>query len=59
MRNEYKVKVNDLISAVEGKVKLIDYMIDGTKQANPREAKQYIREALNGLSKIQEIISIS
>ena len=59
MRNEYKEKANDLISAVEGRIKLINYMIEGKKQANPAEAQQYIREALNGLSKIQEIISIS
>jgi hypothetical protein len=59
MRQEYKVKVNDLISSVEGRIKLINYMIDGTKQANPAEAKQYIREALNGLKKIEELISIS
>jgi len=59
MRQEYKVKANDLISAVEGRVKLINYMIDGTKQANPKEAQQYIREIQNGLQKLEELISIS
>jgi hypothetical protein len=59
MRNEYKQKANNLISSVEGRIKLINYMIEGTKQPNQAEAKQYIREALNGLKKIEELISIS
>jgi hypothetical protein len=59
MRNEYKQKANNLISSVEGRIKLINYMIEGKKQPNQVEAKQYIREALNGLKKIEELISIS
>lgn len=59
MRQEYKLKVDDLISSVEGRIKLINYMIDGVKQPNPAEAKQYIKEALNGLKKIQELVNFS
>lgn len=59
MRDAYKSKINDLISQVEGRIKLVEYMIDGTKQANVAEAKQYIAEAKNGLKKIEELVSIS
>lgn len=59
MRDAYKAKANDLISQVSGRIKLVNYMLDGTKQANPAEAKQYIQDALNGLKKIEELISIS
>ena len=38
---------------------LIDKMIDGQKQANPLEAKQYIKEINKGLEQIEEFISIS
>jgi hypothetical protein len=34
-------------------------MVDGVKQPNPDEAKQYLREILNGLEKIEELVSIS
>ena len=47
MRDAYKSKINDLISSVEGRIKLVEYMIDGTKQANVNEAKRYIEEAKN------------
>lgn len=59
MKNEYKQKANDLITLIEGRIKLINYMVDGTKQPNTAEAQLYIREALNGLKKIEELISIS
>ena len=59
MKPLYKDRANDLLQSVEGKIKLINYMIDGTKQPNPAEAKMYIKEILDKLDKIGEIISIS
>lgn len=59
MKPEYKNKVSDLISALETRVQLLDKMIDGTKQPNIVEAKQYIKEIENGLNLIGEFISIS
>lgn len=59
MRPEYKLKVNDLISLVESRVKVIEQMIDGSVKSNPQEAKQYILEIKNGLAKIEEMVSIS
>jgi hypothetical protein len=59
MKPEYKVKVNDVITAVQARVRLIDKMIDGQKKADPREAKIFIKEIENGLEKIAEFISIS
>ena len=59
MKVQYRDRVNDLLQSVEGKIKLIEYMIDGRKQANPAEAKSYIKQALINLKKIEEIVSIS
>ena len=59
MKPLYKLKVEDLITAVEARVRLLDKMIDGTKKADTREAKMYIKEIENGLEKISEFVSIS
>jgi len=55
----YKQKIVDLVNSIQGRVVLIDKMIDGQKQANPVEAKQYIKEINKGLEQIEEFISIS
>ena len=59
MKNAYKVKIDDLISSVDGRLKLIEAMMSGQKRADPTEASQYLRESRNGLEKIKEFISIS
>ena len=59
MKDVYKQKIVDLLNSINGRVVLIDKMIDGQKQANPQEAKQYIREIQKGLEQIDEFISIS
>jgi hypothetical protein len=59
MKEVYKQKITDLVAACEGRVQLIEKMVDGVKQPNPDEAKQYLREILNGLEKIEELVSIS
>ena len=59
MKDVYKQKIVDLVNSIQGRVVLIDKMIDGQKQANPQEAKQYIREIQKGLEQIDEFISIS
>jgi len=59
MKDVYKQKIVDLINSINGRVVLIDKMIDGQKQPNPQEAKQYIREIQKGLEQIDEFISIS
>ena len=59
MKDAYKQKIVDLVNSIHGKVVLIDKMIDGQKQPNPLEAKQYIREINKGLEQIEEFISIS
>jgi len=55
----YKQKIVDLVNSIQGRVVLIDKMIDGQKQPNPQEAKQYIKEINKGLEQIEEFISIS
>ncbi len=59
MKDVYKQKIVDLVNSIQGRVVLIDKMIDGQKQPNPVEAKQYIREINKGLEQIEEFISIS
>jgi|LauGreDrversion4_2_1035121.scaffolds.fasta_scaffold25122_7 CHASE3 domain sensor protein len=59
MKDAYKQKIVDLVNSIQGRVVLIDKMIDGQKQANPQEAKQYIKEINRGLEQIEEFISIS
>jgi hypothetical protein len=59
MKDVYKQKIVDLVNSIQGRVVLIDKMIDGQKQANPQEAKQYIKEINKGLEQIEEFISIS
>jgi DNA-binding FrmR family transcriptional regulator len=59
MKDVYKQKIVDLLNSIQGRVVLIDKMIDGQKQANPQEAKQYIKEINKGLEQIEEFISIS
>ena len=59
MKDVYKQKIVDLVNSIQGRVVLIDKMIDGQKQPNPQEAKQYIKEINRGLEQIEEFISIS
>lgn len=59
MKNAYKVKVNDLITSCDGRLKLIEAMMNGTKRADSNEAAQYLREIRTGLTRIEEFISIS
>lgn len=59
MKQPYKEKIGNLIEACEGRVNLINKMIEGTKQANPQEAQLYLKEIINGLQKIQELVDIS
>jgi len=49
----------DMIDGVNGRVKLIDRMIDGTKRSDPAEAKRYLNDIKTQLEKISELVSIS
>jgi len=59
MRDLYKQKTQDMLSSIDGKLKIIEGMIDGTKQANPTDAKRYLHEIANSIDKVREMISIS
>lgn len=59
MKEVYKRKAEDLIAATEGRVKLVQMMMEGRKAANQKEAEGYLREVMNGLDKLNELISIS
>jgi hypothetical protein len=59
MKDVYKQKIGDTISSVEQRVKIIHAMIVGERQADPKQAEQYLREIQKGLETIQEIVDIS
>jgi len=59
MKEAYKQRVYDYITAVESRINLIDKMVDGIKKSDPKEAKRYIRESNKALNELREIISIS
>lgn len=59
MQQPYKDKISNIIESCEGRIRLLDYMIDGTKKADTQEAKRYIREVQKGLEQVQELVSVS
>ena len=59
MKEEYKQRVYDHISSIEGRITLVEKMIEGSKRSDPREAKQYLSEAKTALSRLNDIVSIS
>jgi hypothetical protein len=59
MRPEYKEKTKDFISGVNSRLKTVEGMLNGTRQVDEQLAKRYIKEALNGLEKIEGIVDIS
>ncbi len=59
MKNIYKVKVNDIIEGCAHRVKIIESMINGSKESDPAEATQYLKEIKKGLEEVKEFVSIS
>jgi hypothetical protein len=59
MKEVYKQKIDDIMVSVEGRVMLLEKMINGEKRADNNEAKQYIREIKKGLENVKELVSIS
>jgi hypothetical protein len=56
MKDIYKQRVDDTIEMMETRVKLVKEMITGERPADPKQAEVYLRETLNGLEKIREIV---
>ena len=59
MKEAYKQKVDDLMVSIEGRVMLLEKMINGEKRADNNEAKRFIAEIKKGLENVKEIVSIS
>lgn len=59
MKPEYKRKAYDFLTAVNTRVTIIDEMLNGRRPVNETDAKRYMKELQNGLSKIKEILDIS
>lgn len=56
MKDIYKQKVDDTIEMTETRVKLVKEMVTGERPADAKQAETYLRETLNGLEKIREIV---
>jgi hypothetical protein len=56
MKDIYKQRVDDTIEMMETRVKLVKEMITGERPADPKQAEVYLRETLNALEKVREIV---
>lgn len=56
MKDIYKQKVDDTFEMMETRIKIVNEMIRGERPADPKQAETYLREALNGLEKVREIV---
>ena len=56
MKDIYKQRVDDTIEMLETRVKIVNEMIKGERPADPKQAEVYLRDTLNGLEKIREIV---
>lgn len=56
MKDIYKQKVDDTIEMLQTRVKIVNEMVRSERPADPKQAEIYLREVLNGLEKIREIV---
>lgn len=56
MKDIYKTKVDDTIESMETRVKIVKEMVTGQRPADSKQADIYLREILQGLEKVREIV---
>jgi len=56
MKDIYKQQVDNTIEMMETRVKIVKEMVTGERPADPKQAEIYLRETLNGLEKVREIV---
>jgi hypothetical protein len=56
MKDIYKSKVDDTIEMMETRVKIVKEMVTGERPADSKQADIYLREILQGLEKVREIV---
>ena len=56
MKDIYKSKVDDTIEMMETRVKIVKEMVTGERPADSKQADVYLREILQGLEKVREIV---
>ncbi len=59
MKDAYKNKLNDLISSLDQRVRIVLEMTTGERPADQKLAEKYLRETKIGLQNVQEIVDIS
>jgi len=59
MNELYKNRIVDIVDSVNGKIKLIELMMDGTKKPSTSEARRYLNDIKHQLERINEMVSIS
>jgi|TARA_Y100000389_G_scaffold135532_1_gene133052 hypothetical protein len=56
MKDIYITQVDDTIESMETKVKIVKEMVTGERPADSKMADTYLREVLNSLHKVREIV---
>ena len=56
MKDIYKQKVDDKIENCQTRTKIVQSMVTGERPADSKQADIYLREILQGLEKVREIV---
>jgi len=56
MKDIYKSKVDDTIEIMETRVKIVKEIVTGERPADSKQGDIYLREILQGLEKVREIV---
>lgn len=59
MNELYKERIVDIVDNVNGRIKLLELMMDGTKRTSKGEARRYMNEIRHQMERIIEMVSIS
>ena len=57
MKDIYKQRVSDKIENCSTRVKIVNEMVTGERPADPKQAASYLRDVLNELNSIDEIVN--
>lgn len=58
MKDIYKQRADDTIESLISRTKIVKEMVSGERPADTKQAEIYLKEILNGLHKLQEIVHL-
>jgi|TARA_B110000483_G_scaffold189209_1_gene224451 hypothetical protein len=56
MKDIYKSKIDDAIESMETRVKIVKEMVTGERPADSKQADTYLKEVLNSLHHVREVV---